>query len=246
MRYERESQADRLRRRLQERRERIEKATRPRISPFTFISIGIILLLIFLFFFTGCAARPAQNRLEPRGFARAEHELLQLIMPFGNFFVHDFNVDEGITNVEIWMDIYAYGEVVESFAPLNWGYPNPENPLWPPISAGQIVLVESSNLERDAVEWLFHLVCADNGPRTISNFEIPIFQRFGPNVFHARAESMDIVAGEIIILETYKNAHGADWGGVNIRHIEDLQALATQPELMAEFPFARVIKLRFS
>ncbi|MCL2854993.1 MAG: hypothetical protein FWE21_05175 [Defluviitaleaceae bacterium] len=44
----RESQADRLRRRLQERQDRITKSTRPRISPFTLLSIVIILVLLFL------------------------------------------------------------------------------------------------------------------------------------------------------------------------------------------------------
>lgn len=44
----RESQADRLRRRLQERQDRIAKNNRPRISPFTLLSIVVILILLFI------------------------------------------------------------------------------------------------------------------------------------------------------------------------------------------------------
>ncbi|MCL2235170.1 MAG: hypothetical protein FWB98_01870 [Defluviitaleaceae bacterium] len=45
---ERESQADRLRRRLQERQDRINQNTRPRISPFTLLSVVVILVILFI------------------------------------------------------------------------------------------------------------------------------------------------------------------------------------------------------
>ena len=45
---ERESQADRLRRRLQDRQDRLQKNTRPRISPFTLLSIAVILVILFI------------------------------------------------------------------------------------------------------------------------------------------------------------------------------------------------------
>jgi hypothetical protein len=43
-----ESDSERLRRRLQERRERLEHNTRPRINPFTLLSIIIILVVMVL------------------------------------------------------------------------------------------------------------------------------------------------------------------------------------------------------
>ncbi|MCL2350290.1 MAG: hypothetical protein FWC67_02305 [Defluviitaleaceae bacterium] len=43
-----ESDADRLRRRLQERNARINKYNKPKLSPFTLISILIILVVLFL------------------------------------------------------------------------------------------------------------------------------------------------------------------------------------------------------
>ena len=46
---EQDHQADRLRRRLQARRDEIEKSTRLKISPFTLVSILIILVLVFIF-----------------------------------------------------------------------------------------------------------------------------------------------------------------------------------------------------
>jgi len=45
---ERESQADRLRRRLQERQDRMQRNTRPRISPFTLLSVVVILIVLFI------------------------------------------------------------------------------------------------------------------------------------------------------------------------------------------------------
>jgi len=47
-RYDDENQADRLRRRLQERRDEINKNNKVRLSPFTLVSIAIILIIIFL------------------------------------------------------------------------------------------------------------------------------------------------------------------------------------------------------
>ena len=45
--HNRENQTDRLRRRLEERDDRIKKQTRQRLSPFTLISIAIILAILF-------------------------------------------------------------------------------------------------------------------------------------------------------------------------------------------------------
>ncbi|MCL2168653.1 MAG: hypothetical protein FWB74_01345 [Defluviitaleaceae bacterium] len=47
--HNRENQADRLRRRLEERDERIKKQTRQKLSPFTLVSIAIILVVLFIF-----------------------------------------------------------------------------------------------------------------------------------------------------------------------------------------------------
>ncbi|MCL2575219.1 MAG: hypothetical protein FWE33_02185 [Defluviitaleaceae bacterium] len=47
MRNDNETQADRLRRRLQERSDRITNQ-RPRLNPFTLVSILIVLIVLFL------------------------------------------------------------------------------------------------------------------------------------------------------------------------------------------------------
>jgi len=47
-RYDDNNSAERLRRRLQERRDDIEKTTKLRLSPFTIVSLVIILVLVFI------------------------------------------------------------------------------------------------------------------------------------------------------------------------------------------------------
>lgn len=48
MRKNYETETDRLRRRLQERNDRMQARLRPRLSPFTLVSIAIILILLFM------------------------------------------------------------------------------------------------------------------------------------------------------------------------------------------------------
>ena len=48
-RYDDDNSADRLRRRLQERRDNIEKETKLRLSPFTIASLVIILVFVLIY-----------------------------------------------------------------------------------------------------------------------------------------------------------------------------------------------------
>ena len=62
--FDSENHAERLRRRLQERQDRLEKNFRPRLSAFTLVSIAIILILVLLFFVLGDGSDEATGFLQ--------------------------------------------------------------------------------------------------------------------------------------------------------------------------------------
>jgi len=187
--------------------------------------------MAMVLFLAGCSS-PSHNQIGPMELSDDQQELMDIItIPGHEILLFDFETSDTFENVEIWLDVYSYGELIESGQGIHQvGHQEPLD--------GRLAVIISST--REDYYQTFHWTFTMSGGAG-ARFESPPIESAGlGRAFGAIREPVDIQDGQEIILYVSKFSRGG------IRMFDDFQAFAEQPELHEEYPYVHIIKARFS
>jgi hypothetical protein len=200
-------------------------------------TIIILLSVLMLSFVASCsssATAPQMNTISVATLTEEQQEILDLFsIPTGQeLLIFDFITDEPFNQLEVWVEVYEYGVLVDRPAGLVVVTDTEET------RGGRLAVTINKN--ENVFQWTLSKV--ENGSRSshIGTTEIAensgLGRAFGPMDSPAKIEP----GKEIIIysstFQTVSTPH----------HAFDTQTLQEQPELLAEFPYAHIIIVRFS
>jgi len=198
-----------------------------------YIFLSICIMVTFL---AGCSLVPSvyRNQIAPTALTSEQQDLINLLQAHHSEIVlFDFATREAFKNIEFWLEVYEYGVMVEQIQGIHMINPEPE-----PLDS-QLAILISHDGDHRYFQWTF--IVGTGGVRASNRFETSkmdsnMFGRmFGPIL-----EPIEIHDGEEIILYTSKFARGG------IRTFNDIQIFLDEPELLAEYSYAYVVKARFS
>jgi len=200
--------------------------------------IIIVLLSTFLFvLLASCNSSnptPPVNTINIASLTAEEQSILNLFSIPNNqeLMIFDFNADGSFRSVEIWVEVYKSGELIDRPAGLvtinDSG--NTQN--------GRLAVIINQN--ENAYQWTLSIV--ENGGKAshIGTAEIVIDSGFG-RAFGPINDPVIIEDGkEIIIYSSTFQPSGVP------HHAYDGQTLQERPELLLEYPYVHLIKAIFS
>ena len=199
--------------------------------------LHIAILAAIAIILTSCAAQPAapQNQIAPAALTDGQRDIINLLSAHSTeIHIFDFHTDGTIQNVEFWLEVYAYGVLIERVQGLSFSEPNPQ------LFDGQLAItIDRENDNRD-FRWTFTV--SQDGWRASNRFDSATLQNDGFAIRHQSLQTpIEIQNDTEIIL--YAAAFFR--GNVAIAFSGDLQIFRDQPELLAEYPYVQIIKARF-
>ena len=200
-----------------------------------FFTTSLILMVVIL---SGCATRK-NNEIGLADLTSAQQDIINLLTTdLHEVFIFNYQLDNTFDTVDFWIEVYAYGELVESLAALSFGHGSARSPL-----NGQLSVTISYDAHKN-FRWAF--VVEEDGFRgtSITDFTFNT-ENVGnmPRSHGPTPESVSIQAGRDIILHTTKFHSG---NIVNFDDSRGSQDYIDQPELLIEYPYVIFIKARFS
>jgi len=146
--------------------------------------------------------------------------------------IFDFNTDESYSRVEVWVEVYESGELVDRPAGLVSIIDSGRT------LNGQLAIIINQN--DNVYQWTLSMV--ENGGRAShvgtagAAVSSGLGRAFGPMNYQASIED----GKEIIIYSSTFQATGIP------HHAYDAQTLQERPELFLEYPYAHLIKVIFT
>jgi len=200
---------------------------------FFFLLFTICIIAMFLTSCSGTAAPHSQ--IGPASLTAEQQDLISLLSSHSSeILLFDFDTLEPYTTAEFWLEIYSYGEFVEQIQGLYMINPEPQ-----PLESRLAVIINRDR-ENQSFEWPF-IKSNNQGSRISARFESPKVDTAGlARSFGPITESVAIQDSEEIVLYVSKFSRGS------LRTFGDHQQLLEQPELMAQYTYAYIIKARFS
>jgi len=184
----------------------------------------------------GCSSS-SHNQIGPMELTEDQQEILDLITPghLGQILLFDFEISDSFETLEVWLDVYNYGTLIEGGAGTTML--NGEN--LPSEGRLAVMLNRYRGEDYQGFQWTFTI--SFDGGSSSARFESPNIETGGlGNVFGPMIEPVDIQDGEEIILYISKFSGGA------MRSFSDIQVYAREPELLEEYTYAHIIRARFS
>ena len=192
-------------------------------------------------FFSGCSERPGQpeevvglvNQIAPAGLTEEQRDIIDLLSATQDILLFDFKTEEEYRSIEVWVDIFEYGVLVEQGSGISM-FGAQRRPL-----DGQIAVVINRDDSFRSFQWTF--IISEDGTRVSSSVSDPV------TVSHMSAHNSgplpapaNIQDGAAIMLYVSK------FSDDGIRLSGDFQRYFEQPELLAEYPRLHIVQARFS
>ena len=191
-----------------------------------FISFIVCFTLIFL---AGCHQ---QNQIGPAELTRAQQDIVDLLtVPSTEILLFDYITAEAYVNMEFWLEVYEYGTLIDRLPGMHQIGPEPQS------LDGRLAIIinqENRNGNQD-FQWPFIVNGASNRFESSMTETDGLARAFGPIT-----DPVVIQDGKEIVLYISQFSRGS------IRTFGDMQTLVEHPELLTEYPYAYIIKARFS
>jgi len=198
------------------------------------VKLSAVFLVIIMVLLAGCGARDTlRNQIRPTELTAEQQEIINLFgARHAEILLFDFAVDEDFRNADFWLDAYEYGGFTERFPGIDTMTPPEGQTL-----GSRLAVV----INRDGQDSLMFTLESAGGSATV-------FSR-GPTVGEGIQGSLrsrihplvDIEDGQTIVLYVARFSRE----GV-LSTFGDLQEYLTRPELLADYPYAHILKARFS
>jgi hypothetical protein len=201
----------------------------------TFIFFRILLVILTLALFSSCGSAgsaSSRNIIAPADLTAQQREVIYLLSsPNQQLMIFDYSTEDAFRGIEVWVEVYKNGELVEKPSSLQRSSDTAEK------QNGHIAVTINEN---DSVyQWTLSINGDGKASHTgtYENDNASAYDRaFAPLDNPASIEDGE----EIIIYRSLFNEIGTDI------HAYDEQSLQENPELLNEYPFAFLIKCRFS
>ena len=177
---------------------------------------------------------PSKNIVMQSELTAEQQEILDLLSIPNNHEVllFDFNADEAFSRVEVWVEAYEYGRLVERPAGLSTVIDIGES------RSGRLAVIISQN--DSTFQWTISAVESSMKASHTGTAEVPSGQRLG-RAYGPMDDPADIEQGKEIIIYT------STFQDAGVPHIAyDALTLQERPELLIEYPYAHLIKCAFS
>lgn len=203
------------------------------------------------------AGMPNQISFAP---LRTEQQDIVNLLSFGghrqNILLFDFTTEEYFTTIELWVEVYEYGLMIElhNSVSLSSGEVMPM-PFWPfgvDLSNGEVVpapldgqIAVIVNEEADSLDHRWTLIISENNKMAVRVPDNPaiIGGDMTSRIISTTVEPVAIYDSVEIILMATKFYRG----GFSVTHTHiDRQVYLEQPELLERYPHAHIIKAKFS
>ena len=189
-----------------------------------FLSIYSLTMLV------GCTNLVANNppKIAPMELSDAQQEIVNLLSHPGQEFLLFEYTDRVFTEIEIWVEVYHYGELLERYGGINTLSDTPMEAV--PIA---ITINHPNRLE---FQWSISVGGGrgTSGPWTAQS-------EYLARAFGSITEPVEIADGQEIILYISKFTTGTSLSTMN-----DLQHYIEYPEELADYTYVHIIKARFT
>ena len=197
----------------------------------------ILLVGIFILFMVACNSASSslqKNEIAPATLSEEQQEIIDLFSVPNNqeLMLYDFVTDEPYRGLEVWVEVYQNGELIERPAGINTFSDTAEK------RNGRIAIAISQN--DTTYKWTISVV--ENGGQAyhVGTSEIPA-DFAGGRAYGPMDDSTAIENGKEIII------YSSSFMEANVPHqVYDEQTLMEQPEVLSQFAYAQLIKCRFS
>ena len=196
----------------------------------------VLISLLLMGSFVGCGAQ-VQSR-EPHiarmNLTTAQEEIVALLSPPGREnHIFEYRLDTTIEEAEFWVEIYHYGELVETRKLLAMhGAPMP-------AVRGERLVLTIDSMENRIFRWTLQSggAIAFGGEPWLAS-ESSLAHGFGPMLMNVRIED-----GQDIVLHT---AILSNTNSLSTTIMEDPKTARQTPELLAEYTYVHFVLARFS
>ena len=180
-------------------------------------------------------SRPAsiKNSIAPSKLSTDQQDIIDLLLISGKqeLCIFDFITDKPYRGIDVWVEVYKDGEIVERPAGISVYGDTAEK------RDGRVAIVSDEN--NSAYQWTLS-VLEDGGKSshigtTQINIEPPLARFYG-----AMVEPVNIEDGKEIII------YSALFSGESIVLAFDCETLEARPELLKEYPYAHLVKCKFT
>ncbi len=196
---------------------------------------SFLLIIICCLLLSGCAGAPTyKNAVMPMALSADQKEIVDLLSGAQQeILLFSFQTEAGYANREVWMEVYEYGKLTESPSLMSM----PSDAALPLSGSLAVVLTHTD----EGIGWA--ATFSEGGTRAIYMSSDPIMgslngaalgRGFGP-----LSHPVEITPGKEIVL--YASLHS--FGGISMG---DLQAYIGNPAALSGYPFAFLIKCKFS
>ena len=196
-----------------------------------FFAVSAIFVIL-----SGCTSG-VNNEIRPADLTAGQQDIVNLLTTGDQeVFIFDYQA-EGAFAMEFWIEIYAYGELIESIEGLKLSrHDNRINPL-----NGRLA-VAISNEDDGSFRWEFAVIDGDFRATNIVDFAFHT-ENAGARTHGPTQEAVSIEDGRGIILHTtkFRSGHTVFTDGSRVS-----QDYIGQPELLAGYSYVILVKARFS
>jgi len=187
--------------------------------------------------FASCDSDNAPQLQNQIAFAELSDEQLDILglIHGGNVSIFEFNLDEAFTKFTLWIDVYRYGEFIETLFAMELPYflhPSTDTPY-----SGRLAIMQNTPIDLHA--WDFAIQSGNATARHYFRNEIDS-DAYGVSTAPHIIEPMDIRLGDHIILMA--RTFGS---GIQLSPLE-MQTILTDTEIIAHFPLVYIVRVRFS
>lgn len=187
------------------------------------------LLCLAMLALSGCARPKPVNEIWPKELTEDQQEIVELLSSNRQeILLFDYKTEEGFRGVEFWLEVYEDGVLVSQPAGVST-FRDEAKPI-----EGQLAVIISKG---DDFQWIFTM--GEDGAKVTSSGRSPKVREGIGNTYGPVNEKVSIKDGEEFVL--YTSFYST--GGVSIYF--DRQRYIDQPELLAEYPYAYIIKGKF-
>ena len=178
----------------------------------------------------GCTNQTESNppQIAPMSLSAAQQEIVDLITHAGQEILF-FEYSGAFNSMEVWVEVYRYGDLVDTFAKLHILSDAQE-----PIADGQIAIT-IHNFNRREYRWTI-----TSGGGTVSGPYWAASSDYMARAFGPITEAVSITDGEEILLYISRFTTGSS---LNTQGC--MQNYIKNPAILAEYTYVHLIKARF-
>ncbi len=188
------------------------------------------LLCLAMLALAGCARPKLVNEIWPKELTEDQQEIVELLSSNRQeILLFDYKSEEGFRGVEFWLEVYEDGILISQPAGVST-FRDEAKPV-----EGQLAVIISKG---DGFQWMFTM--GEDGAKVTSSGKSPKVREGIGNTYGPVNGKVSIKDGEEFVLYTSLYSTGV------IATYSDRQRYVDQPELLAEYPYAYIIKGKFS